>query len=93
MTREEVLAGCDEAREKGAGAVICSLGGEGAVLVDDSGVWSVKGPKVPVLSTVGAGDSLLAGFLHAGGSGPEALEVGRGLGHRRRPDSGHRGPG
>ncbi len=76
VTREEVLAACHEAREKGAGAVICSLGGEGAVLVDDSGVWSVKGQKVPVLSTVGAGDSLMAGFLHGGGSGPEALKVG-----------------
>lgn len=75
-TREEVLEGCDEARARGAAAVICSLGAEGAVLVDDNGRWFVKGAKVPVLSTVGAGDSLLAGFLHGGGSGPEALKVG-----------------
>jgi len=75
-TLDEILAGCDEARERGAGAVICSLGAEGAVLVDAEGRWSGKGPRVPVLSTVGAGDSLLSGFLHAGGSGPEALGVG-----------------
>ncbi len=75
-TRDEVLAACDEARARGAGAVICSLGAEGAVLVDDHGRWSAVGPKVPVLSTVGAGDSLLAGFLHGGGSGPDALKVG-----------------
>ncbi len=75
-TREEVLAGCEEARARGAGAVICSLGSKGAVLVADHGRWFGTGPKVPVLSTVGAGDSLLAGFLHAGGSGPEALRVG-----------------
>lgn len=75
-TLDEVLAGCDEARERGAGAVICSLGADGAVLVDDAGRWHAIGPRVPVLSTVGAGDSLLSGFLHAGGSGPEALRLG-----------------
>ncbi|MGV1004485.1 MAG: 1-phosphofructokinase [Candidatus Nanopelagicales bacterium] len=74
--REEVLAGCQEARELGAGAVICSLGADGAVLVDDQGVWHAKGPRVEVRSTVGAGDNLLAGFLHGGGTGPEALRVG-----------------
>ncbi|HEX6888725.1 MAG TPA: 1-phosphofructokinase [Candidatus Nanopelagicales bacterium] len=75
-TLEDVLAGCDEARARGAAAVICSLGGDGAVLVDTHGRWLATGPRVPVLSTVGAGDSLLAGFLHGGGAGPEALRVG-----------------
>ena len=56
--------------------MICSLGGDGAVLVDDEGRWLATGPHVPVLSTVGAGDSLLAGFLHGGGAGPDALRVG-----------------
>lgn len=74
--REEVLTGCHEARDLGAAAVICSLGAEGAVLVDDQGVWQATGPKVEVRSTVGAGDSLLAGYLHGGGTGPEALRVG-----------------
>ncbi|MGB7964295.1 MAG: 1-phosphofructokinase [Propionicimonas sp.] len=73
---EKVLGGCEEARERGAGAVICSLGAAGAVLVDANGRWLGKGPKVSVLSTVGAGDSLLSGFLHAGGAGPDALRVG-----------------
>ena len=72
-TFDEVLAGCQEARSRGARAVICSLGADGAVLVDDDGAWLVRGARVPVLSTVGAGDSVLAGFLHAGGHGPQAL--------------------
>ena len=38
--------------------------------------WHGTGPRVPVLSTVGAGDSLLSGFLHGGGSGPGALREG-----------------
>jgi 1-phosphofructokinase len=75
-TLPEVLEGCAEARTRGAGAVLCSLGAEGAVLVDDAGRWHASGPGVPVVSTVGAGDSLLAGFLHGGGCGPEALRVG-----------------
>jgi 1-phosphofructokinase len=76
VTLDEVLAGCRQARAQGAGAVICSLGAQGAVLVDEHGRWQGRGPRVRVRSTVGAGDSLLAGFLHAGGSGPEALRVG-----------------
>lgn len=75
-TQAEVLAGCDEARARGAAAVICSLGSKGAVLVDDNGRWQGTGPQVAVSSTVGAGDSLLSGFLHAGGTGPDALRVG-----------------
>ena len=75
-TLDEVLAGCQEARARGARAVICSLGADGAVLVDADGVWRVTGARVPVLSTVGAGDSVLSGFLHSGGSGPDALREG-----------------
>ncbi len=75
-TFDEVLAGCQEARGRGARAVICSLGADGAVLVDDDGVWRVRGARVPVLSTVGAGDSVLSGFLHGGGQGPQALREG-----------------
>ncbi|HEX6888501.1 MAG TPA: 1-phosphofructokinase [Candidatus Nanopelagicales bacterium] len=73
---DDVLDACVEAQALGAGAVVCSLGADGALLVDGEGRWRATGPRVPVSSTVGAGDSLLAGFLHAGGSGPEALRVG-----------------
>ncbi len=75
-TLDEVVAGCQEARARGARAVICSLGADGAVLVNADGVWRVTGARVPVLSTVGAGDSVLSGFLHGGGSGPDALREG-----------------
>lgn len=76
QTREEVIGGMHKARELGAGAVLCSMGAEGALLLDSSGLWHATGPKVTVRSTVGAGDSLLAGFLHGGGQGPQALKVG-----------------
>lgn len=75
-TLPEVLDGCDEARARGAGSVICSLGAKGAVLVSSAGRWHATGPRVAVASTVGAGDSLLSGYLHAGADGPAALAVG-----------------
>lgn len=75
-TREEIIDGMHKARVLGAGAVLCSMGADGALLLDSSGLWFATGPKVAVRSTVGAGDSLLAGFLHGGGHGPEALRVG-----------------
>ncbi|MFG3342178.1 1-phosphofructokinase [Glycomyces sp. NPDC048151] len=61
-------------REAGAGAVLASLGADGAILVAAEGVWHAQAPLAgPVASTVGAGDAALAGFLAAGGHGPEAL--------------------
>ena len=49
--------------EKGVENVIISLGGDGAVLVDDTDVVIAKAPKIDVRSTIGAGDSMLAGFI------------------------------
>jgi 1-phosphofructokinase len=44
--------------------VLCSLGADGAVLVDRQRAWHASGPRVQVENTVGAGDALLAGYLH-----------------------------
>lgn len=56
-------------------AVLVTLGGEGALLVDRHGTTPLHGPTVHVLDTVGAGDTLngaLAAGLAAGLSLPEA---------------------
>jgi 1-phosphofructokinase len=75
-TLGEVVAAADKLRSHGAGAVLVSLGSNGAILVDDAGaVHGEHGVVVP-RSTVGAGDALLAGFLAAGGEGPEAVAEG-----------------
>ena len=48
----------------GAQNVLVSLGGDGAILVtQDNKVYFSKAPKGKVLNTVGAGDSMVAGFL------------------------------
>ena len=52
-------------RARGVGAALVTLGGAGAVLVDDDEAWFAEAPAVRVRSTVGAGDSSLAGYLLA----------------------------
>ncbi len=49
--------------EQGVGAVLATLGGNGAVLVTSEGAWHATPPPTTVVSTVGAGDSSLFGYL------------------------------
>ncbi|MDQ6753143.1 MAG: hexose kinase [Actinomycetota bacterium] len=63
--------------DAGVGAVLATLGSRGAVLVTAQGSWFASGPKIEAKSTVGAGDSALAGYLlseTAGAPGPERLQ-------------------
>ncbi|MBG6225133.1 1-phosphofructokinase [Arthrobacter sp. CAN_A2] len=57
----------------GVGAVLATLGSRGALLVTDKGAWHAVHPPVTARSTVGAGDSALAGYLlaHTAGELPE----------------------
>ena len=54
-----------ELRESCAENVIISLGDKGAVLACEDGAFAVNAPKIEALSTVGAGDSMIAGFIAA----------------------------
>lgn len=64
-TREEVVPYARKLQELGARNVLVSLAGEGAVLVDENGeIYSSKAPKGKVINSVGAGDSMVAGFLY-----------------------------
>lgn len=66
-------------REGGLTAVAVSLGAAGAMLVTEKEVVQVPAPVVPRRSTVGAGDSMVAGMawsLHQGGDMAEALRMG-----------------
>jgi 1-phosphofructokinase len=51
--------------ERGVGAVLATLGRRGAVLVRADGAWFAPPPPTTVVSTVGAGDSTLFGYLLA----------------------------
>jgi len=66
-------------REGGLTAVAVSLGAAGAMLVTEREVVQVPAPVVPRRSTVGAGDSMVAGMawsLHQGRDMAEALRMG-----------------
>ena len=54
-----------ELYEGGVENVIISLGGDGAVLACRGGVFYAQAPHISVKSTIGAGDSMLAGFIDA----------------------------
>ena len=72
-TIADVVDAASRLRDLGAGAVLASLGADGAVLVDDDGAIHGRTPAVAPLSSVGAGDAMLAGFLAGGGKGADAL--------------------
>ncbi|WP_149180155.1 1-phosphofructokinase [Streptomyces sp. TRM49041] len=69
----DAVKAAEELREHGAGAVLASLGADGQLLVSAAGAWYGNATVTAVRSNVGAGDASLAGFLAAGGEGPEAL--------------------
>lgn len=48
---------------RGIGAVLATLGAAGAVLVTAEGAWHATPPPITVVSTVGAGDSSLFGYV------------------------------
>ncbi|WP_080794607.1 1-phosphofructokinase family hexose kinase [Corynebacterium pacaense] len=51
--------------ERGIAMVLVTLGSAGAVLVTGEGAWVSSSPRIEPVSTVGAGDSSLAGFVMA----------------------------
>ena len=75
-TVDHVVAAAGEVRDAGPRTVVVSLGAHGAVLVDGGEPLLAVPPEVAPRSDVGAGDSLLAGFLAAGGAGAESLRTG-----------------
>lgn len=75
-TVDDVVVAAGEVRDAGAASVIVSLGARGAVLIDGTEPLLAVPPAVAARSDVGAGDTLLAGFLAAGGAGPDALRTG-----------------
>ena len=63
-TRESVVPYAKQLQEKGAQNVLVSMAGEGAVLIAASGeVFEAPAPKGKLINGVGAGDSMVAGFM------------------------------
>lgn len=79
-TREEVVPYAEKLVKKGARNVLVSMAGEGAVLVSESGeIIKSPAPKGKVINSVGAGDSMVAGFIagwHESQSAEHAFKLG-----------------
>jgi len=62
---EKIVAYGKELQKQGAKNVLVSLAADGAVLIDETGtVHQVAAPRGVVRNSVGAGDSMIAGFLY-----------------------------
>jgi 1-phosphofructokinase len=73
--RGATLAAVRLLHDRGVAEVLLTLGGEGALLsTADGGLWSALPPAITVRSTVGAGDSSLAGYLLADLAGAPPAE-------------------
>lgn len=79
-SREEVVPYAKKLQESGARNVLVSMGGKGAVLVSEDGnVYDAPAPEGVLKNSVGAGDSMVAGFLTGWlntGSYKEAFRMG-----------------
>ncbi|MEA3322400.1 MAG: 1-phosphofructokinase [Bacillota bacterium] len=63
QSQADVIHYASKIHEQGVENVVVSMAGEGAILYTRSGVYFAKAPRGEVKNSVGAGDSLVAGFL------------------------------
>lgn len=63
-TYQEIATAAQQLRSQGIAHVVISLGEEGAMWVNASGVWLATPPKCQVVSTVGAGDAMVGGLIY-----------------------------
>ncbi|PHM63683.1 1-phosphofructokinase [Xenorhabdus ishibashii] len=61
---DSVIDAAYELRNDGIAHVVISLGEQGALWVNASGAWLAKPPHCEVVSTVGAGDSMVGGLVY-----------------------------
>lgn len=62
-------------QEQGAEHVLVSMAGDGAVLITSDGVYRSNAPQGTVRNSVGAGDSMVAGFVGAWAQGKDMKEA------------------
>ena len=65
----EIIEAAEQIHANGVEVVAVSLGGDGAIVVSDEGVFRAIVPKIDAVNTVGCGDSMIAGFALGFGEG------------------------
>jgi 6-phosphofructokinase 2 len=65
LTPNQIIAKSKQMIQEGSVEnILVSLGESGAVLVNGKGVWQFTPPKLDIKSTVGAGDTMVAGIVY-----------------------------
>ncbi|UDG80791.1 Tagatose-6-phosphate kinase [Candidatus Hartigia pinicola] len=64
LTHKDIAKVANQLCNKGIAHVVISLGSEGAMWVNESGCWFSQPPQCTVVSTVGSGDSMVAGLIY-----------------------------
>ena len=72
---KDLVEGAEKLDEMGIPVVVVSLGGDGALVVSDEGVFRGQPPKIEVVNTVGCGDSMTAAFAVAFARGLSVQEA------------------
>lgn len=64
QSNEEIITYGKKLQEMGARNVLISMAGDGAIFItEDGSIYESKAPKGKVMNSVGAGDSMVAGFI------------------------------
>lgn len=94
-TEEQYLAAGKELLAMGISNAVISLGGDGAIFLWEDAVYRAESLSVPVQSTVGAGDSVVAAMAYAmekGLSYPESIALAMAMGAASVMQSGSQAP-
>jgi len=75
LTHTQFLEAAEEIRTLGAEAVVLSLGSRGAVAAFPDGLVEAVPPSIHVVSPIGAGDALTAGYTWAMVHGPSTADA------------------
>jgi 1-phosphofructokinase len=64
-SNKEIISLSKEIISKGVKNIYISMGGDGSIFVNEDAAYFIEPLKIKVKSTVGAGDSMLAGMIYA----------------------------
>lgn len=74
-TKKDIMFYGNKLLDMGAENVIISMAGEGALLLCKDGIYHANAPRGKVINSVGAGDSLIGGFLSKYSQSKDLMEA------------------
>ena len=83
QSEAEVVRAARALCDRGVRLVVISMGKSGAIATNCTECWRATPPRVQVVSTIGSGDSMVAGIIHTlekGGSLEDAMRLGSAAG-------------